>query len=161
MKKKVLPLAVGTATAVVMSAANAAMYVSDKGLGETLIFPLYSAESGNSTNVNIANTTAGTKAVKVRIIEAQNSKEVLDFNLYMSPKDHFSFGIMADAADGGGMLKTNDNSCTVPAIPADGVKFRDFGYNGQSPDKADDDADTADVDESYDNTSITRTALNR
>ena len=38
MKKKVLPLAVGTATAVVMSAANAAMYVNDKGMGETLIF---------------------------------------------------------------------------------------------------------------------------
>ena len=31
MKKKVLPLAVGTATAV-MSAANAAMYVNDKGM---------------------------------------------------------------------------------------------------------------------------------
>lgn len=159
MKKKVLPLAVGTATAVVMSAANAAMYVNDKGMGETLIFPFYSAETGNSTNVNIANTTDGTKAVKVRIIEAQNSKEVLDFNLYMSPKDHFSFGIMADAADGGGMLKTNDNSCTVPAIPASGVKFRDYGYNGLSPDKADDDPATEKVNEAYDNTSITRTAV--
>lgn len=159
MKKKVLPLAVGTATAVVMSAANAAMYVNDKGMGETLIFPFYSAETGNSTNVNIANTTTGTKAVKVRIIEAQNSKEVLDFNLYLSPKDHFSFGIMADAADGGGMLKTNDNSCTVPAIPASGVKFRDYGYNGVSPDKADDNPATETVNEAYDNTSITRTAV--
>ncbi len=157
MKKKVLPLAVGTATAVVMSAANAAMYVNDKGMGETLIFPLYSAESGNSTNVNIANTTSGTKAVKVRILEAQNSREVLDFNLYMSPQDHFSFAVLADAADGGGMLKTNDNSCTVPAIPADGVKFRDFLYN--PADSAEDDTDTEDVNEAYDNTSITRTAV--
>ena len=156
MKKKVLPLAVGTATAVVMSAANAAMYVNDKGMGETLIFPFYSAENGNSTNVNIANTTTGTKAVKVRILEAQNSREVLDFNLYLSPKDHFSFAVLADAADGGGMLKTNDNSCTVPAIPSDGVKFRDFLYN--PADSAEDDADT-EVDESYDNTSITRTAV--
>lgn len=156
MKKKVLPLAVGTATAVVMSAANAAMYVNDKGMGETLIFPFFSAENGNSTNVNIANTTTGTKAVKVRILEAQNSREVLDFNLYLSPKDHFSFGVMADAADGGGMMMTNDNSCTVPAIPADGVKFRDFLYN--PADSAEDDADT-DTDESYDNTSITRTAV--
>ena len=156
MKKKVLPLAVGTATAVVMSAANAAMYVNDKGMGETLIFPFYSAENGNSTNVNIANTTTGTKAVKVRILEAQNSREVLDFNLYLSPKDHFSFAVLADAADGGGMLKTNDNSCTVPAIPSDGVKFRDFLYN--PADSAEDDADT-EADESYDNTSITRTAV--
>ncbi len=156
MKKKVLPLAVGTATAVVMSAANAAMYVNDKGMGETLIFPFYSAENGNSTNVNIANTTTGTKAVKVRILEAQNSREVLDFNLYLSPKDHYSFAVLADAADGGGMLKTNDNSCTVPAIPSDGVKFRDFLYN--PADSAEDDADT-EADESYDNTSITRTAV--
>ena len=156
MKKKVLPLAVGTATAVVMSAANAAMYVNDKGMGETLIFPFYSAENGNSTNVNIANTTTGTKAVKVRILEAQNSQEVLDFNLYLSPKDHFSFAVLADAADGGGMLKTNDNSCTVPAIPRDGVKFRDYLYN--PADSEEDDADT-EADESYDNTSITRTAV--
>ena len=54
------------------------------------------------------------------------------------------------------MLKTNDNSCTVPAIPSDGVKFRDFLYN--PADSAEDDADT-EADESYDNTSITRTAV--
>ena len=55
------------------------------------------------------------------------------------------------------MLKTNDNSCTVPGIPSDGVKFRDFLYN--PADSAEDDADTETVDESYDNTSITRTAV--
>ena len=66
MKKKVLPLAVGAATAVTMSAAHAAMYINDKGMGETLIFPFYSAESGNNTAIHVVNTTAGTKAVKVR-----------------------------------------------------------------------------------------------
>ena len=93
MNKKVLPLAVGAASAVVMSAAHAAMYVNERGTGETLIFPFYSAENGNNTLINIANTTGGHKAVKVRILEAQNSQEVLDFNLYLSPEDHFSFSI--------------------------------------------------------------------
>ena len=54
------------------------------------------------------------------------------------------------------MLATGDNSCTVPAIPADGVAFRNLKY---VTDKADDDADTADVDESYDNTGIGRTQV--
>lgn len=155
MKKKVLPLAVGAASAVVMSAAHAAMYVNERGTGETLIFPFYSAENGNNTLVNIANTTDGYKAVKVRVLEAQNSQEVIDFNLYLSPKDHFSFAISETAA-GGAKLATGDKSCTVPAIPAGGVDFRGLKY---ASDKAADDTDTAAVDESYDNTSIGRTQV--
>jgi hypothetical protein len=159
MNKKVLPLAVGAASAVVMSAAHAAMYINERGTGETLIYPFYSAENGNNTLVNIANTTTDTKAVKVRIIEAQNSQEVLDFNLYLSPKDHYSFSISA-TDDGGAKLVTGDNSCTVPAIPADGVAFRGSNY---SEDKVEtkDDPDTA-ADESkdnFDNTGLGRTQV--
>ena len=119
MKKKILPVAIGAATAVTMSAAHAQMFINEGGTGEILVLPFYSAQGGNATNVNIANTTTDGKAVKVRIIEGENSQEVLDFNLYMSPEDNFSFGISA-TADGGGMLKTGDTSCTVPAIPAEG-----------------------------------------
>jgi hypothetical protein len=153
MKKKVLPLAVGAATAVTISAAHAQMYINENGIGESLIFPAYSVENGNNTLINIVNTQTTHKAVKVRILEGQNSKEVLDFNLYLSPKDHFSFAIAA-TADGGGMLLTGDNSCTVPAIPADGVEFVNYEYDD---DLAEDDPDTA-ADESFNNTLITRTA---
>jgi hypothetical protein len=155
MNKKVLPLAVGAASAVVMSAAHAAMYVNERGTGETLIYPWYSAQNDNNTLINIANTTDGHKAVKVRVLEAENSQEVIDFNLYLSPQDHFSFAISA-TDEGGAKLVTGDNSCTVPAIPADGVEFRKLKYAG---DKAADDADTADVDESFDNTGIGRTQV--
>jgi hypothetical protein len=155
MNKKVLPLAVGAASAVVMSAAHAAMYVNERGTGETLIYPWYSAQNDNNTLINIANTTDGHKAVKVRVLEAENSQEVIDFNLYLSPQDHFSFAISA-TDDGGAKLVTGDNSCTVPAIPSDGVEFRSLKYAG---DKAADDADTADVDESFDNTGIGRTQV--
>jgi len=161
MKKKALPMAVGAATAVVMSTAQAAMYLNNGGTGEALVFPFYSAENGNNTLVSIVNTIAegddgAYKAVKVRIIEGQNSAEVLDFNLYMSPEDHFSFAISA-TADGGGMLVTGDNSCTVPAIPAEGVAFRNYAYE---EDKIDADADTdAEPEAGFDNTSIARSAV--
>jgi len=149
--KKTLPLAVSAALTATMANAQIA-YINDEGIGEIHVLPFYSAENGNATNVAIANTTAMGKAVKVRIIEGQNSKEVLDFNLYMSPEDHFSFAIVA-TADGGGSLVTNDASCTVPRLTAgEAVPFRNTLY---ITDK-NEDADAGDV---YDNTSITRTAV--
>ena len=152
MNKKVLPLAVGAASAVVMSAAHSAMYINERGTGETLIYPWYSAQNDNNTLINIANTTDGHKAVKVRVLEAENSQEVIDFNLYLSPKDHFSFAI--SATDGGGAkLATGDNSCTVPAIPAEGVEFRSLKY---ATDKQVTDPAAA---TDYDNTGIGRTQV--
>jgi len=159
MNKKVLPLAVGAASAVVMSAAHAAMYINERGTGESLIYPFYSAENGNNTLVNLANTTTGTKAVKVRILEAQNSQEVLDFNLYLSPQDHFSFSISA-TDEGGAKLVTGDNSCTVPAIPAEGVPFRNAKYVGDKLETKDDPATAADESKNnFDNTGIGRTQV--
>jgi hypothetical protein len=114
MKKNILSLAVAASAAGVASLASAQMYVNTEHTGEALIFPFYSAQNGNDTLISIANTTADTKAVKVRIIESQESEEVLDFNLYMSPQDHFSFAITADGD--GAKLMTADTSCTVPAI---------------------------------------------
>jgi hypothetical protein len=100
------------------------MYVNTEHTGEALIFPFYSAQNGNDTLISIANTTADTKAVKVRIIESQESEEVLDFNLYMSPQDHFSFAITADGD--GAKLVTADTSCTVPAITDGEQAFTDL-----------------------------------
>ena len=94
MKKKVLPLAVGAATAVTMSAANAAMYINDK-TDETSIFLSSSAESGNNTAIHVVNIDLA-PCCQGSYSEAENSQEVLDFNLYPSPADHFSFGIVAE-----------------------------------------------------------------
>jgi len=160
MKKNALSLAVAAGVATIATVAQADMYINDKGLGEALVYPMYSAQNGNNTLIAIANTTGDAKAVKVRIIEGQNSQEVLDFNLYMSPEDHFSFAITA-TEDGGAQLVTTDNSCTVPAIPdadGDGVKSVAFRNTLLLGDKAKDDPDT-DADESFDNTSIARTQI--
>ncbi|MBA4501001.1 hypothetical protein [Marinobacterium marinum] len=122
MKKKILSLAVAAGLAgAVAGTAQAGMHINDKGLGEALIFPFYSAENGNMTNIHIVNTTNLTKAVKVRFIEGMNSEEVLDFNLYLSPEDHWSGSIYLDqtgAREGSenAVLVTTDNSCTVPML---------------------------------------------
>ena len=150
MKKKMLPLAVSAAAAVTVPA-SAQMYVDNGGLGEVLIFPFYSAENGNTTNVNLVNTAAHGKAIKVRFIEGENSQEVLDFNLYMSPGDHFSMGVSA-TADGGGQVVTNDNTCTVPKFTAGSpVAFRSTLY---ATDKS-----AAGAAVAFDNTGIGRTAV--
>ena len=124
MKKNILSLAVAASAAGMTGLATAQMYVNTEHTGEALIFPFYSAQNGNDTLISIANTTADTKAVKVRIIESQESEEVLDFNLYMSPQDHFSFAITADGD--GAKLVTADTSCTVPAITDGEQAFTDL-----------------------------------
>ena len=68
MKKNILSLAVAASAAGITSLATAQMYINTEHTGEALIFPFYSAQGGNDTLISIANTTAGTKAVKVRII---------------------------------------------------------------------------------------------
>jgi hypothetical protein len=92
------------------------MYVNDKGLGEALVYPFYSAASGNDTYISVVNTTMQTKAVKVRFIEALDSQEVLDFNLYLSPNDVWAGVITANPNGDGAIIRTADTSCTVPEL---------------------------------------------
>jgi len=83
----------------------------------------------NQTLMSVVNTTNEVKAVKVRFMESLNTAEVLDFNLYLSPFDVW-VGALSGGATGPAILTTPDSSCTVPAIPADGVAFRNFQFAG-------------------------------
>ena len=71
-----------------------AVMVNPNGLGQVLIYPYYTVRSVSTptagtfnTLLSIVNTTASTKAVKVRFREGAASKEVLDFNVFLSPHD--------------------------------------------------------------------------
>jgi len=116
MKKNLMSLAVAASVAGVAASTQAAMYLNPEGTGQVLLYPYFNAENSNETSIHIVNTQANTKAVKVRILEYINSQEVLDFNLYLSPYDHFSFTIFQNPNGGGGALVTRDNSCTVPQL---------------------------------------------
>lgn len=115
--------------------ADADVTLNPDGVGQVLIYPYYTVQTVTGagayvTALTVTNTTADAIAVKVRFREGKNSREVLDFNLYLSAYDMWTAAITEDTVGGGAMLSTSDNSCTVPAIPATGVAFRSDVYNG-------------------------------
>ncbi len=125
-----------------------AMHLDRNGLGQVLIFPYYTANSGNQTLISVVNQTSRGKAIKVRFREARNGREVLDFNLYLSPHDVWTASIflIGPAEESRpANLTTDDNSCTAPAIKRNSnlpqlpngsryAPFSNYQYSGASDD---------------------------
>jgi hypothetical protein len=107
------------------------------GLGQVLIYPYYTANGGNQTILSVVNTTDNAKAVKVRFLEGFDSREVLDFNLYLSAWDVWAAAIAQMQPDEASIatvpgLFIPDDSCTVPYLYGDfGGKqaFLSLAYN--------------------------------
>jgi hypothetical protein len=127
-KQKALFAAVTGAIAGLSGSAQAVIQ-GNGGLGSYLNYPYYTVKGGNDSLMSVVNSTASAKVVKVRYFDAKNTREVLDFNLFLSPFDVWTGIITKNGTTGGGLLKTNDNSCTVPSIPATGVAFRNALLN--------------------------------
>jgi hypothetical protein len=124
-----------TGMAGMVSVSNA-VNVNPDGLGQVLLYPYYSARGDNDTLISIVNTTNRGKAVKIRFIEALNSREVLDFNIYMSPFDVWTAGVTAND-EGGAKMITADTTCTVPYIFGDfdgEQNFLTFEFTGENAD---------------------------
>ena len=130
MFKKTKIAAVSAAILGLSSMAAQAVSLNDAGSeGQVLVFPYYNVDNNYVTLYNIVNTTGAYKALKLRFRESENSNDVLDFNVYLSPFDVFTLNLTkAPLPDLGVVLKTADKSCTHPAIPADGVLFRHTAY---------------------------------
>ena len=118
-----------------------AVNLNPDGVGQVLIYPYYTSNDGNQTIFSVVNTTDQAKAVKVRFLEGFNSREVLDFNLYLSEFDVWVAAIADDA--GTPTLFIPDNSCTVPYLYGLGIDagldygmqpFLDFAYTGDFTD---------------------------
>jgi hypothetical protein len=134
-KKKSLCAALAGIGALGVAGAAQAVNLDPDGLGEVLIYPYYTTRSdtaGNAYNslLSVVNTTASVKAVKVRFLEGRNSREVLDFNLYLSPKDVWTAGIGPNTATGGANITSRDKSCTLPLAVSQGttIEFRNSAY---------------------------------
>jgi hypothetical protein len=119
MNRKNLTAAVlaGLAGVVGIVGSAQAVNVNPDGLGQVLLYPYYTTNGGNQTLLSVVNTTGDAKAVKVRFLEGQNSREVLDFNLYMSAYDVWTAALYDD--DGAPTMVTSDTTCTVPYIYGD------------------------------------------
>ncbi|MDQ6621143.1 MAG: hypothetical protein M3Z31_15850 [Pseudomonadota bacterium] len=136
-KQKSLYAALAGLGALGATGAAQAVNVNPDGLGQVLIYPYYTTRSdaaGNTYNslLSVVNSTASAKAVKVRFLEGKNSREVLDFNLFLSAYDVWTAAILPSTGGGGARVGTTDRSCTLPAIPAGGQDFVNFAYGSGS-----------------------------
>lgn len=109
-----------------------AVQLSADGVGQVLLYSYYTVNADQQTNFSVVNTTGDAKAVKVRFLEAYNSREVLDFNLFLSEYDVWTASV-GEHAGGGAGIHTGDTSCTVSKI-AGQIPFRHFGYTGTNND---------------------------
>jgi hypothetical protein len=134
-KKKSLYAALAGVSALGVTGAAQAVNVNPDGLGQVLIYPYYTvrdkvAGAPFGTLLSVVNSTASAKAVKVRFNEGKNSREVLDFNLFLSKKDVWTAAVLPSGEGAG--VGTLDKSCTVPALPAAGAlqAFVNYAYLG-------------------------------
>ena len=102
----------GALAGVGMVGSAQAVIVNPDGLGEVLIYPYYTVRNNQTTVFSVVNTTTASKAVKVRFLEAKNSQEVLDFNLYLSRRDVWVAAIVQTAA---GPRLVADSRIKLPA----------------------------------------------
>jgi len=96
---------------------------NNDGIGHNLIIPYYTAQGKNATAFTLTNTSSVVKAVKVRFRGAENSDDVLDFQVFLSPKDVWTASV-SQSASGTASITTSDKSCTKPAFPATAVDFK-------------------------------------
>jgi hypothetical protein len=141
--RKQLFLAIASVSALGVGGAAQAVEVSGTGLAQVLVFPYYTVKGPEqaqfNTLISIVNTTASTKAVKVRFREGKASQEVLDFNVFLSPYDVWVGYLNRDLEPVGGgsvptlgtVIHTPDNTCTKGKIVGtSGVEFRPDSYLG-------------------------------
>src|SRR5215470_12731434 len=95
-----------------------AVVLDPHGTGQVLIYLYYTVNAGFGTLLSVVNTTLDGKALKVHVREGYDGRNVLVFNLYLSPFDVWVAQIFSTSADAAGpaAMGTNDNSCTVPAF---------------------------------------------
>ena len=143
MNRNNLTTAVIAGIAGVAGIANmaSAVNLNPDGLGQVLLYPYYTVNGGQQTLLSVVNTdTIHGKAVKVRFLEGYNSREVLDFNLFLSRFDVWTANVfsLSDAgiSGAGAAIFTADKSCTAPAFTqgtlGNGLgyqQFFNFAYN--------------------------------
>jgi hypothetical protein len=144
-QRKSLYAALAGVGALGATTAAEAVNVNPNGLGQVLIYPYYTvradaAGSAYNSLLTVVNSTDSVKVVKVRYLEGKNSREVIDFNLFLSAYDVWTAAAIPSPSTAGGRLVTFDHSCTVPAISTSQggpgfVDFVNFGYTGSSDDK--------------------------
>jgi hypothetical protein len=121
--------------------ADSNMTLSANGRGDALIYPAFRTGAGWSTEIIVRNTNNRAVVAKAVLYDANDSRELLDFNIYLSQHDAFRFKI-----DENGKVTTRDGSYAKAAdgtFETDAVQFVDheketvtilekLGYEGKT-----------------------------
>ena len=112
-----------------------AVRLNPDGTGQALIYPYYTARTGDgaafNTYISVANETSRAKAVRVHVRESRLGRVVTSLNVFLAPNDLWTGAIVPTAE--GARIVTSDVSCTDPP-PADptarAFDFHDRNYPG-------------------------------
>lgn len=115
-----------------------ALELSTNGLGQVLIYPYYTVNSGHDTWFTVSNPHRTGAIVRVRFLEGYRGRPVANVNVFLAPHDTWTAGISRTSSGQGALLLTSDHTCTRPAIPASGLAFSSAGYDGTGSLPADD-----------------------
>jgi len=103
--------------ALAVSVPSLAVNHSDTGLGEVGLVPYYTVRAGYDTFIDVVNTSdTYVVAFKIRFHEANNSRDVRDFNVFLSPNDVWTARVTmgADGKTPQIRVPTADKTCTSP-----------------------------------------------
>lgn len=97
-----------------------AVMLDPRGLGQVLVFPYYTVNTGQDTLLSIVNASDVGKAVKVAFREGYNGRETLAFTLFLAPHDAWTGAVSAidDGQASGARLASPDRSCVTTGWPA-------------------------------------------
>lgn len=93
--------------------ANASLKLSDNRQGDALIYPAFRSGDGWETEISVRNTKDVSIVAKAVLYAKDNSRELLDFNIYLSAHDVAKFTIKdgnVTSTDGSIALKVKDPS---------------------------------------------------
>jgi len=110
VKKKLLGAAVALAVGAGAPVASNALTLSPGGTGDALVAPLYVTAGQWETRLQVINTDINRSVVaKVVLWKGDDTAEVLDFFVYLSPGDMWE-GKITIGADGNSTITSNDDS---------------------------------------------------
>lgn len=125
-----------------------AVYLNPQGTGQALIYPYYTTQtvagSAMNTYLSIVNQAHTHKALRIRVREGRNGREVASINVLLPFADTWTAALVPTAQ--GARLITRDKSCTDPAmgIGDSGESFIDLSnsaFSGSLSDAMGDDVE--------------------
>ncbi|WP_198022005.1 hypothetical protein [Algiphilus aromaticivorans] len=148
-KSRLLGLGAALGAAFALQPAAAQIEVSDSNTGTAVVVPYYTVNGGWRTLINLTNTSDNSLAVKFRLHESRNSRDVLDFNIALSPRDVWT-AFIEQSPMGRPSLQTTDRSCTIPiGVRDNGAEASELAYSNEFADHTATDGDMTRTREGY------------